>query len=204
MLALFPVSGMTQSIVSGMKGTLHDSLHKTSVDYTVTLSGAATTAQWGKGPYCGISWPDVDCPTMGNVTAEGVVTYTFSSAIRSIDLVLCHVNMNGSISPETFTVTVNHGKPLMSVAPNLCEVWTVRGNVLTSPSTEGGIHSVTHITGDSSFTTLTIRSANNSTNGGSGTGFIENSLRVNAASTPFTVQPVIDDRKKTPPKRSGS
>lgn len=205
MTALFPFAGMAQaSIVSGMQGSLYDSINKTSVGYTVTLSGAATTASWGEGPYCGISWPSIECPTMGNVASEGIVTYTFSSPVTSIDLVLCHVNMNGSIAPETFTVTVNHGQALMNVAPNSCAAWTVQGSVLTSPSTEGGMHSVVHITSDSAFTTLTIRSANNDQNGGSGTGFVENSARVRAASTPFTVQPAVDTRKKMPHKKSGS
>ena len=178
-----------QTIVSGQTGTLKDPTSETTVEYTATLSGAAHMVTWGAREYCGINWTGIECPTMGNTTEEGVVTYTFSKPIQAIDLFLCHVNMNGSVAPETMEIRPNHGTIHMEIDNGTCARWTIQGNVITSPSVEGGINVIVHITCDTAFNILTISSKNNDENGGAGTAFIENSAQAYLTSTPFTIPP---------------
>jgi hypothetical protein len=169
------------NIVSGMSGTVHDSASSISVSYNVTLTTGASLTNLGQFFACGILFPSIMAPWSGNSNVIDTVTYTFSSPITSIDVVVGYVGVTGLIAPESFIFTTNGSLPVLTVDSGTCEAWIVSGNEITSPSIINGLNAIVTVVAALPFTDLCIISGsfNSSFNGGSSYGLCDASLETN-------------------------
>ena len=165
------------SLVSGTSGVVQNAGGTVSVNYTCTVSGATIFYNLGTFIACGVSFPGIDAPWSNNTNVLGTATYTFSTPIYAIDVVIGYVGVTGQIQPETFTITTNGSIPSLTVDSGTCAAWTTAGNVITSPSVPGGINSIVRVSSFTPFTTLSILSgANSSSTGGSSYGLCSASV----------------------------
>ena len=172
--------------VSGMSGTVHDNASTISVNYTVSLTTGASFINLGVANACGFSFPGISAPWCGNTNIIDTVTYTFSSAIISIDVFLAYVGVTGNIRQESFTFITNGSTPALTVDSGTCAAWIVAGNQTTSPAIPNGLNAVVTAASALPFTTLGIISGTNSSmNGGASYGLCDASVTTSIQNQSF-------------------
>jgi len=165
------------NIVSGSSGSIFDAALSNSVNYTVSVSGAASFLTFSTETACGLTFPGINAPWSGNTNSLGTVTYTFSEPINSVKVFLAYVGTNTQTNPESFVFNTNGGLPTLSVDPGTCVAWTINGNQITSPTILNAVNSIVTVLSETPFTTLDIISGTNSgINGGSSYGLCNSSL----------------------------
>lgn len=165
------------NIVSGSSGSIHDGALSSSVNYTVSVSGAASFLTFGTETACGLTFPGINAPWSGNTNSLGTVTYTFSEPINSVKVFLAYVGTNTQTNPESFVFTTNGGLPTLSVDPGICIAWTINGNQITSPTILNAVNAIVTVLPNAPFTKMSITSGTNSgINGGSSYGLCDASL----------------------------
>ena len=163
--------------VSGMSGTVHNSDSSISVNYSVALTNGASFINLGSATACGFSFPGISAPWCGNTDVIDTVTYTFSSAITSIDVFVAYVGVSGFIQQESFAFITNGSTPALTVDSGTCAAWIVAGNQITSPPIPDGLNAIVTVTSASPFTTLgIIGGTNSSANGGASYGLCSASI----------------------------
>ncbi len=172
--------------VSGMSGFVHNSASTDSVSYTVTVTTGASFMNLGTANACGFSFPGIQAPWCGNTNIIDTVTYTFSSAITSIDVIVAYVGVLGSIHQETFDFITNGSTPAITVDSGSCAAWIVEGTQITSPPLPDGLNAVVTVSSAIPFTTLgVIGGTGSSTNGGASYGLCDASLLTSVRNLPF-------------------
>jgi hypothetical protein len=162
------------NIVSGPSGTIHDSSSTTLVNYTVAMTTGASMSNLGIFTACNLTFPGIQAPWCGNSNIVDTVTYTFSSAIYSVDVFIAYVGVNGITQPESFTITTNGSTPVVTVDAGTCAPWIISNNQITSPSIPGGLNALATVASSLPFTTMSIISGTNSTmTGGSSYGLCD-------------------------------
>jgi len=163
--------------VSGMSGFVHDSGSTDSVSYTVAVTTGASFMNLGTADACGFLFPGILAPWCGNTNIIDTVTYTFSSAISSIDVIVAYVGVLGSVHQETFDFITNGSTPTVTVDSGTCAEWIVAGTQITSPPVPDGLNAVVTVSSATPFTTLgIIGGTNSSTNGGASYGLCDASI----------------------------
>ena len=155
--------------IGDSSGTVQDTSMTNSVNFSVTISSTCYYANLGAFVgVCTIPFPGIVAPFSGNTNGStSVITYTFSSALTSVDLLIGYTGVNGTIATETFLFTTNSVTPTVAVNSGTCIPWTIVGNQTTSPSIVGGLNSIHTISSATPFTEFSIFTNSSGANGGS-------------------------------------
>ena len=172
--------------VSGMSGTVHDNGSTITVNYTVSLTTGASFANLGTANACGFLFPGLSAPWCGNTNIIDTVTYTFSSAITSVDVIVAYVGVTGYIRQESFAFITNGSTPVLTVDSGTCAAWIVAGNQIKSPPIPNGLNAVVTVASATPFTTLGIISGDSSNfNGGASYGLCDASVMTTVPNLSF-------------------
>lgn len=157
--------------VGGSAGVIYNATQTDSATFTVTISSTCSIANLGSATFCSFNFPSILAPWSGNTNGStSTITYSFSSPISSVDLLIGYTGVNGIIATETFLFTTNTGIPSVMVNSGTCAAWTINGNQTTSPSVPGGMNSIHTISSAIPFSDFTITTNSSGTGSGANGG----------------------------------
>ncbi|MBL0054209.1 MAG: T9SS type A sorting domain-containing protein [Bacteroidetes bacterium] len=158
--------------IGDSSGTVQDTSMTNSVNFNVTISPTCYYANLGAFVgVCTIPFPGIVAPFSGNTNGStSAITYTFSSALTSVDLLIGYTGVNGTIATETFLFTTNSVTPTIAVNSGTCIPWTIVGNQTTSPSIVGGLNSIHTISSATPFSEFSIFTNSSGTGPGANGG----------------------------------